>query len=170
MSTQDFYQNIDSIYSPLQSFALGLTKNMDDARDLFQETVFKALKNKDKFSIGTNFKAWIMTLMRNTFINEYRRKKRHAVTHAASDSFYFEASKDNTTIKNLGTSNLEMEELNKMLTSIDEKLSKPFMMYYIGMSYQEISDDLNVPLGTIKSRIFFARKELQALAIKAGLR
>ena len=62
MSTQDFYQHIDSIYSPLQSFALGLTKNMDDARDLFQETVFKALKNKDKFSIGTNFKAWIMTL------------------------------------------------------------------------------------------------------------
>ncbi len=170
MSTQDFYQHIDSIYNPLQSFALGLTKNMDDARDLFQETVFKALKNKDKFSLGTNFKAWIMTLMRNTFINEYRRKKRHNVTSAASDSFYFEANKDNTSIRNLGTSNLEMEELDKMMNSIDDKLRKPFQMYYIGMSYQEISDDLNVPLGTIKSRIFFARKELQALALSAGLR
>ncbi len=170
MSTQDFYQNIDGIYTPLQSFALGLTKNMDDARDLFQETVFKALKNKDKFSMGTNFKAWIMTLMRNTFINEYRRKKRHNVTHAASDSFYFESSKDNTPNRNMGTSNLEMEELNKMMDSIEEKLRKPFQMYYIGLSYQEISDELEVPLGTIKSRIFFARKELQALALKAGLR
>jgi len=170
MSTQDFYQNIDSIYNPLQSFALGLTKNMDDARDLFQETVFKALKNKDKFSLGTNFKAWIMTLMRNTFINEYRRKKRHNVTSAPSDSFYFEATKENTSIRNLGTSNLEMEELDKMMNSIDQKLRTPFQMYYVGMSYQEISDELEVPLGTIKSRIFFARKELQALALSAGLR
>ncbi len=170
MSTQDFYQNIDSIYTPLQSFALGLTKNINDARDLFQETVYKALKNKNKFSIGSNFKAWIMTLMRNTFINEYRRKKRHAVTSAPSDSFHFEANKDNTAIINQGTSNLEMEELNKMMDSIDEKLRVPFQMNYTGMSYQEIADDLDIPLGTIKSRIFFARKELQALAIKAGLR
>lgn len=170
MSTQDFYLHIDSIYNPLHSFALGLTKNMDDARDLFQETVFKALKNKDKFRLGTNFKAWIMTLMRNTFINEYRRKKRHNVTSAPSDSFHFEASKSNTNIINLGTSNLEMEELDKMMASIDEKLSEPFLMYYVGHSYQEISDKLNVPLGTIKSRIFFARKELQSLATRAGLR
>jgi len=170
MSTQDFYQNINQIYNPLQSFALGLTKNMDDARDLFQETVFKALKNKDKFNLGTNFKAWIMTLMRNTFINEYRRKKRHNVTSAPSDSFYFEASKDNTSIRNLGTSNLEMEELNKMMNAIDTKLSTPFKMYFSGLSYQEISDQLDVPLGTIKSRIFFARKELQSLALNAGLR
>ena len=170
MSTQDFYQNIDNVYNPLQSFALGLTKNIDDARDLFQETVFKALKNKDKFSMGTNFKAWIMTLMRNTFINEYRRKKRHNVTSAASDSFYFEANTSRSSIKNEATSNLELEELNKMLNSLEDKLRKPFEMYYVGLSYQEISDELNVPLGTIKSRIFFARKELQAKAINAGLR
>ena len=108
--------------------------------------------------------------MRNTFINEYRRKKRHNVTSAPSDSFYFEASKENSSIRNLGTSNLEMEELNKMMDSIDSKLRNPFQMYYVGMSYQEISDELGVPLGTIKSRIFFARKELQAMALKAGLR
>ena len=143
---------------------------MNDARDLFQETIYKALKNKEKFSIGSNFKAWIMTLMRNTFINEYRRKKRHAVTSAPSDSFHFEASSKNTAIVNNGTSNLEMEELNKMMNSIDEKLRVPFQMYYTGLSYKEIADDLDIPLGTIKSRIFFARKELQVLAINAGLR
>lgn len=170
MSTQDFYQNIDTIYNPLQSFALGLTKNMNDARDLFQETIFKALKNKDKFRLGTNFKAWIMTLMRNTFINEYRRKKRHNTTSAPSDSFHFEANRNNTAVVNQGTSNLEMQELTKMMNSIEDKLRVPFQMYYTGLSYQEISDELEIPLGTIKSRIFFARKELQVLATNAGLR
>ena len=170
MSTQDFYTNIDTIYTPLQSFALGLTKNMNDARDLFQETIFKALKNKDKFRLGTNFKAWIMTLMRNTFINEYRRKKRQSTTSAPSDSFHFETYKDNAAVMNQATSNLEMQELTRMMNSIDDKLRIPFQMYYEGNSYQEISDELEIPLGTIKSRIFFARKELQVLAKSAGLR
>jgi len=60
MSTNDFYAQIDSISSPLSNFALSLTRDMEDSRDLFQETVFKALKNKEKFRIGTNFKAWIL--------------------------------------------------------------------------------------------------------------
>ncbi len=170
MSTQGFYTNIDTIYSSLQSFALALTKNMNDARDLFQETIFKALKNKDQFRIGTNFKAWVMTLMRNTFINEYRRKKRHNTTSAPSDSFHFEANKVSAPVRNEGTSNLEMQELTEMMNSIDDKLRIPFQMHYSGLSYQEISDELEIPLGTIKSRIFFARKELQVLAKRAGLR
>ena len=168
MSTQDFYTNIDNIYTPLQSFALGLTKNMNDARDLFQETIYKALKNKEKFRLGSNFKAWIMTLMRNTFINDYRRKKRHATTSAPSDSFHFEANSN--VVLNEGTSNLEMQELSTIMNSIEDKLRIPFQMYYDGLSYQEISDELSIPLGTIKSRIFFARKELQVLATNAGLR
>lgn len=170
MSTQDFYQLIDPIYSSLKSFALGLTKNMDDARDLFQETVFKALKNKDKFKMGTNFKAWVMTLMRNTFINEYRRKKRHAVTYAPSDSYYFEANRYNSAIKNEGVSNLEMQELTIIMDTVEDKLRIPFQMYHAGLSYKEISDELGIPLGTIKSRIFFARKDLQILAKRIGLR
>ncbi len=168
MSAKEFYNYIDDVSSPLESFALSLTKDMEDAKDLFQETVFKALKNKDKFRIGTNFKAWIMTLMRNTFINNYRRKKRSQTDLAPTDSYVFATSSN--VEANKGESNLATEELMGLLDSIDEKLRTPFWMYYLGMSYQEIADALETPLGTIKSRIFFARKELQAKVLRLNLR
>lgn len=167
MSAKEFYHYIDDVSSPLESFALSLTKNMEDSKDLFQETVFKALKNQDKFRIGTNFKAWIMTLMRNTFINNYRRKKRSQTDLAPTDSYIFTTA---ATDDNAGESNLATEELMHILDSIDEKLRKPFWMYYLGMSYQEIADALETPLGTIKSRIFFARKELQLKITSVGIR
>ena len=71
---------------------------------------------------------------------------------------------------NGGESNMAMQELMAMLDELDPKLSEPFWMNYQGMSYQEVADALETPLGTIKSRIFFARKEMQAKAIGAGLR
>jgi len=169
MSTNDFYTQIDAVTSPLNNFALSLTRNLEDSRDLFQETVFKALKNKDKFRIGTNFKAWTLTLMRNTFINEYRRKKRSKVKSVADDSIEM-ITNTKTVALNDGDSNMAMQELMVMLDGLDEKLRQPFWMNYLGMSYQEVSDALETPLGTIKSRIFFARKELQAKVLQAGLR
>ena len=159
MSTNEFYNFIDDVQSPLKSFAMSLTKDFEDSKDLFQETVYKALKNKEKFRIGTNFKAWIMTLMRNTFINNYRRKKRIKTQFQPSDSFHFEMA--SSAVLNKGESNMANAELMKILDSIDEKLRKPFWMYYLGMSYNEIAEALETPLGTVKSRIFFARKELQ---------
>ena len=167
MSAKEFYRYIDELNSPLESFALSLTRDMEDSKDLVQETVYKALKNKDKFRIGTNFKAWIMTLMRNTFINNYRKKKRSQTDLAPSDSYVFTGA---ATDNNEGESNLANQELMQILNSIDEKLRKPFWMYYIGMSYQEIADELDTPLGTIKSRIFFARKELQSKIVAVGIR
>ncbi len=169
MSTNDFYTQIDAISSPLSNFALSLTRDMEDSRDLFQETVFKALKNKDKFRIGTNFKAWILTLMRNTFINEYRRKKRSKVKTVADNSIEM-ITNTRTVAANGGESNMAMQELMAMLDQLDEKLRQPFWMNYLGMSYQEVADALETPLGTIKSRIFFARKEMQAKVLQAGLR
>jgi len=169
MSTNDFYIQIDAISSPLNNFALSLTRNLEDSKDLFQETVFKALKNKEKFRIGTNFKAWTLTLMRNTFINEYRRKKRRKVKSVAADSIEM-LTNTKTVAINDGDSNMAMQELMTMLDEIDEKLRQPFWMNYLGMSYQEVADALETPLGTIKSRIFFARKELQAKVLQAGLR
>ncbi len=166
MSSNEFYHYIDDLNRPLQSFALSLTKDMEDSKDLVQETIFKALKNKDKFRIGTNFKAWIMTLMRNTFINNYRKKKRSQTDLAPTDSYVFAAASE----ENSGESNMATKELMAILNSIDEKLREPFWMYYIGMSYQEISDALDTPLGTIKSRIFFARKELQSKIRAVGIR
>ena len=169
MSTNDFYTQVDAISSPLHNFALSLTRNMDESKDLFQETIYKALKNKDKFKIGTNFKAWALTLMRNTFINDYRRKKRSKVKSVADDSIEM-LTNTVSVASNEGESNLVMQELMNMLDELDEKLRQPFWMNYLGMSYQEVADALETPLGTIKSRIFFARKEMQAKVLQAGLR
>ncbi len=169
MSTNDFYTQINLINSPLHNFALSLTRDLEDSRDLFQETVYKALKNKDKFRIGTNFKAWVLTLMRNTFINDYRRKKRSKVKTVADDSIEM-ITDTRSAASNEGESNMAMQELMAMLEELDPKLSEPFWMNYQGLSYQEVADALETPLGTIKSRIFFAKKELQAKVLKAGLR
>ena len=169
MSTSDFYTQIDMITSPLNNFALSLTRDLEDSRDLFQDTVYKALKNKDKFKIGTNFRAWILTLMRNTFINGYRRKKRSKVKTVADDSLEI-ITNTRSAAANEGESNMAMQELMTMLDELDEKLRQPFWMNYLGMSYQEVADALDTPLGTIKSRIFFARKEMQEKVIRAGLR
>lgn len=169
MSTNDFYAQIIKIESPLSNFALSLTRDLEDSKDLFQETVLKALKNKDKFRIGTNFKAWILTLMRNTFINEYRRKKRSRVKSVADDSIEM-LTNTIAVASNDGESNLAMQELMDMLDELDEKIRQPFWMNYLGMKYQEVADALDMPLGTIKSRIFMARKQMQEKVIEAGLR
>lgn len=169
MSTNDFYAQIFKIESPLSNFALSLTRDLEDSKDLFQETVLKALKNKDKFRIGTNFKAWILTLMRNTFINEYRRKKRSRVKSVADDSIEM-LTNTIAVASNDGESNLAMQELMDMLDELDEKIRQPFWMNYLGMKYQEVADALDMPLGTIKSRIFMARKQMQEKVIEAGLR
>jgi len=169
MSTNDFNTQIDIITNPLNNFALSLTRDLEDSKDLFQDTVLKALKNKDKFKIGTNFKAWVLTLMRNTFINDYRKKKRSKVKTVADDSLEM-ITNTKSAAANEGESNLAMQELMAMLDELDEKLRQPFWMNYLGMSYQEVADALETPLGTIKSRIFFAKKELQAKVLRAGLR
>ncbi len=169
MSTNDFNTQIDIITNPLNNFALSLTRDLEDSKDLFQDTVLKALKNKDKFKIGTNFKAWVLTLMRNTFINDYRKKKRSKVKTVADDSLEM-ITNTKSAAANEGESNLAMQELMAMLDELDEKLRQPFWMNYLGMSYQEVADALETPLGTIKSRIFFAKKELQAKVLRVGLR
>ena len=74
MTQVEFYSKFDQMTSLLNSFAYNLTKNVEDAKDLFQETAFRALTNRDKFRTGTNFKAWLFTIMKNIFINNYRKK------------------------------------------------------------------------------------------------
>lgn len=142
----------------LQAFAYRLTQNHEDANDLVQETVFLALKNKDKFRGGTNFNAWIKTIMRNTFINNYRRKKRFMKYVGLKISSYFI---EKPQAKNDGESSIMLEELHGIIEKLDKKFSIPFLMYYKGYTYEEIAEQLDAPLGTIKSRIFFARKEMK---------
>jgi RNA polymerase sigma-70 factor, ECF subfamily len=162
MSTFEFDNNFNKMSSVLHSFAYNLTKNSEEAKDLFQETAFRAMTNREKFSPGTNFKAWLFTIMKNIFINNYRKKMKANTIIDSTDNMYF-INSGSTTIQNQGETNMLMKELNQMIKNLDDSIKIPFMMHYEGFKYQEIADELDLPLGTVKSRIFFARKELKGL-------
>jgi RNA polymerase sigma-70 factor (ECF subfamily) len=133
---------------------------MEEAKDLYQETSLRALSNRDKFHPGTNFKAWMLTIMKNIFINNYRKKvKANTIIDSTDNQFYLNSSSVIT--NNSGESNIMMEELTAMLDNLEDSIRIPFIMHYEGYKYQEIADHLELPLGTVKSRIFFARKELK---------
>lgn len=162
MSTIEFNGRFEGMSKLLHSFAYNLTKNIEDAKDLYQETSFRALTNKDKFRPGTNFKAWLFTIMKNIFINNYRKKMRANTIMDSTDNDYY-INSGNVVISNKAESNIMMDELTEMIDSMEEGIKVPFMMHYEGFKYQEIADELDLPLGTVKSRIFFARKELKNL-------
>jgi len=149
----------------LNSFAYNLTKSMEDAKDLYQETAFRAMTNKDKFRPGTNFKAWLFTIMKNIFINNYRKKvKANTIMDSTDNNYYINSGKN--AISNKASSNIMVDEIKGMIGGLDESIKVPFMMHYSGYKYQEIADYLDLPLGTVKSRIFFARKELKDMINK----
>lgn len=160
MTAIDFNENFNKLTSQLQAFAYKLTNNMDDARDLYQETAFRAYKNMDKFQLDTNFKAWAMTIMKNIFINDYRKKIKSSTIFDGTNNDYY-INSGNVSVKNEAGTNMMMEHLTKMIEELDEDLRVAFLMNYQGYKYQEIADKFNIPLGTVKSRIFFARKELK---------
>lgn len=160
MSTAEFNLQLSGFSGVLQAFAYNLTKNSDEAKDLFQETAYRALMNREKFNPGTNFKAWLFTIMKNVFINNYRKKTKSSTILDSTDNLYYLNSGDNY-VNNGGETTIMMTELQGMVKKLDETIQVPFVMHYEGYKYQEIADHLQLPLGTVKSRIFFARKELK---------
>jgi RNA polymerase sigma-70 factor, ECF subfamily len=160
MSTLEFDSKFNQLNSLLYSFAYNLTKNIEDAKDLFQETAYRAMTNRDKFRAGTNFKAWTFTIMKNIFINNYRKKvKSNTIIDSTDNQYYINSS--SVSVSNKAESTIIMKELTAMMDALDESIRIPFMLHYHGYKYQEIADQLYLPLGTVKSRIFFARKEMK---------
>lgn len=165
MSKINFSSEVSKLQSVLLSFAFKLTRNKEESKDLYQETAYRALVNKDKFREGTNIKAWLFTIMRNIFINNYRKKvKKNTILDSTDNQFYLNAG--GPVIANGAHSAIMMKELQAIINKLDDSIRSPFMMHYYGYKYQEIADQLNLPLGTIKSRIFFARKELKRAVLK----
>lgn len=158
MNTIEFDCQFSTLQTKLLPFAYRLTNNLEDAKDLIQETALRAFNNKEKFEMGTNFRAWVTTIMRNTFINYYRKKKNRATSSEPADSYVF--VNENHACDNLAQSNITMMELNKILNGLDLIYRKPFLMFFEGYKYDEIADTMNLPIGTVKSRIFFARQRL----------
>ncbi|MFK7907929.1 MAG: RNA polymerase sigma factor [Chitinophagales bacterium] len=160
MASNNFNQNVLSMASNLRPYAINLTKDLDEAKDLLQETMYRAFTHKDKFKEGTNLKAWLFTIMRNIFINKYRKKsKRKTIVDTTENLYYINSAQ--ATIRNRAESNFVMRDVVKAIDRLNDDYKVPFVMHYKGFKYQEIADDLELPLGTVKSRIFFARKALK---------
>ena len=160
MSTIEFNEEFYTITPKLQTFAYSLTKNSERAKDLYQETAFRAMSNRDKFRPGTNFKAWLFTIMKNIFINDYRKRvKANTIFDSTDNMFYINSG--SVEIENKAETQIMMDELNGMINRLEDNIRIPFKLHHEGYKYQEIADELGLPLGTVKSRIFFARKALK---------
>jgi RNA polymerase sigma-70 factor (ECF subfamily) len=160
MTALEFGYQIENLTSSLKPYALKLTKDSDDADDLLQETVFKAFSNRDKFEDGTNLKAWMYTIMRNTFITNYQRMVRRNTFIDTTENNHFINSSD-VTIDNKATGSFVLKDVNSAIDSLKDMYKVPFTMYFKGFKYQEIADRLRIPIGTVKNRIHIARKELK---------
>ena len=158
-------EQIDKVSSSLRAFSLKLSGNMTDAEDLYQDTILRIINNAEKYNPGTNFKAWAITIMRNIFINNYRKKaRRNLIIDQTPNNYYIDSS--NSNVKNDGETEMGYKELMKLVNNLEEDFKRPFLMAYQGYKYDEIAKELDSPLGTIKSRIFFARKKLQKMYSK----
>ncbi|MCX4332978.1 MAG: RNA polymerase sigma factor [Paramuribaculum sp.] len=160
MEATTFQNRLMGLQANLLNFAYMLTSNRDDAYDLLQDTTLKALDNREKYVDNTNFKGWVFTIMRNIFINNYRRIARSAtVIDQTEDCYHLNLSQDSGLESPDGS--YAAAEITSAINEFPEKYRVPFSMHVAGYKYNEIAEEMNLPLGTIKSRIFFARQELQ---------
>lgn len=159
MSTNDFNRELIGLSTSLEFFALSLTRNDEDAKDLLQETMVKAITYKDKFVEKTNLKAWCYTIMKNTFINNYRRAIKANTIIDQTEDLYFLNSK-RTDDGSVPDSALAYKEIRKKVDALEDDYRIPFEMHNKGYKYKEIADYLDLPIGTVKSRIFLARRKL----------
>ncbi len=158
MSTLEFNAALMDLESYLKSFAFQFTRNEDDAKDLTQETMMKAFIYRTYYTPKTNFKAWVFTIMRNIFINQYRRKvKANTIFDNSKDSYLLnQPSNKGASPENL----LIAQEIQQQITKLGLEYKEPFELHCSGFKYKEIAEKLDIPIGTVKSRIFIARQKL----------
>lgn len=164
MTTIQFQNSLTGLQNKMFFFALSLTSNTDKANDLVQETYLRALTYQNKFSPDTNLMAWIYTIMKNTFINEYRRNiKARSTIEGQSDRLNISFSKDDF-YPSVDSIHAE-KEIQKKIDLLEEEFRLPFELFLNGYKYKEIAEKLDLPIGTVKSRIFFTRKKLSVCLI-----
>jgi len=162
MTQYEFNNNLIGMKTNLQRFAMSLTSDRDTALDLVQDTYLKAITYKDKFVDYTNLKAWVFTIMKNTFINNYRRNvKENTIIDGTQDLYYINQPHDKGFIS--PESKYSEGEIEKAINSLSDEFRIPFRMHVEGYKYKEIADELNLKIGTVKSRIFFTRQKLMLM-------
>lgn len=160
MSSVEFNQMLVNNADYLKPFAITLTRDAETAKDLLQETLYRALANREKYLAGTNIKAWLYTIMRNIFINNYRRNARQQTIFDNTANDYLINLKQTATANDAEV-NLSRKDIENAIHGLPGLFRDPFMLYYEGYKYHEVAEMLKEPLGTIKSRIHFARKLLK---------
>ncbi len=160
MVISDFGSLLVKQNSFLHKAAIKLTRNEADIDDLIQDTFFKALKNRKKFEMGTNIKGWLFTIMRNTFINKCRKKKfQNTFVDETESKYYINSSA--LLVQASSESRFDNEYVLEQIAHIDKSYREIFMMHFEGYKYEEIANKFNIPLGTVKSRIFLARRKMK---------
>ena len=153
--TEAILQHVDL----LSSYARKLTKDRDAAEDLCQDTLFKALANRARFTRGSDVRPWLFTIMRNLFINGYRRKKlekRVFIRNSTEMVIHADASAHSFT-----TNRIELKEMQSIINAMPAILRIPIGLYCQGYKYQEIAAITETAVGTTKSRIHTARQLLR---------
>lgn len=162
MSSKKFQTKLLGLQSNLLNFAYLLTSNRDDAYDLLQDTTLKALDNEDKYVENVNFKGWVFTIMRNIFINNYRKGVRSAtIIDQTEDLYHLNLPQESGFETPEGS--IAAKEISSAINSFSDEYRIPFSMHVAGYKYNEIAEKMDLPLGTVKSRIFFARQRLQEM-------
>ena len=160
MKSLSFRKDLIGVQEELLRFAYKLTADREEANDLLQETSLKALDNEEKYVPDTNFKGWMYTIMRNIFINNYRKIVRDQTFVDQTDNYYhLNLPQDSGFISTEGA--YDLKEMHRIVNALPKEYKVPFSMHVSGFKYREIADNLGLPLGTVKSRIFFTRQRLQ---------
>lgn len=155
-----FENELVNLQSNMLNFAFSLTLNRDEAEDLLQDTTLKVLDNREKYTDNVNFKGWVLTIMKNIFINNYRRLIRNQTVFDRTEDLYHLNLPQNSGIETPdGT--VSVSEISKSINSFNDEYRQPFTMHLEGYKYEEIAQQMNLPIGTVKSRIFLTRKRLQ---------
>ncbi len=158
----DFCMKLLVLQDNLRNFAFMLTADREEALDLLQDTTLKALDNQDKYVENVNFKGWVFTIMRNIFINNYRRTTRNqTVIDQTEDLYHLNLPQESGFDTPDGS--VAIQEITQTINEFADEYRIPFSMHIAGYKYNEIAAKMNLPLGTVKSRIFFARQKLQAI-------
>ena len=156
---ENLLEHIDSLYN----FAYRLTRNREEAEDIVQEASLRGFKSCHKFAEGTNFKAWMFTIVRNIFINGYRKKSREPLKVNYEEVENFVSLPEFTGLEE----ELFSEDLQQSLGQLPEELRTTLMLFYVEeLSYKEIAEVMKCPVGTVMSRLFMARQCMKKNMIK----
>ena len=161
MTAIEFSHQLINLEKNLERFAYSLTLNQEDAHDLVQETFLKALTYREQFTDHSNLKAWTFTILKNTFINNYRKSVKQQTTFDNTKDLHFLNKAEESGLSN-PDAGISLDEINKKVEELDDEFKIPFKMHTAGYKYKEIAEKMDLNIGTVKSRIFFSRKKLMS--------